>query len=52
MDKALELADYAGFPARRRASEAKGKLRGVGFSAYIEAAASPLRRWWDRSVRA
>lgn len=37
MDKALEMIDYKGFPARRKASEAKGKLRGIGFSAYIEA---------------
>jgi carbon-monoxide dehydrogenase large subunit len=37
MDKALEMIDYKGFPARRKASEAKGKLRGLGFSAYIEA---------------
>jgi carbon-monoxide dehydrogenase large subunit len=35
--KALELADYAGFGRRRQESEAKGKLRGVGFSCYIEA---------------
>ncbi|GAB4377076.1 MAG: xanthine dehydrogenase family protein molybdopterin-binding subunit [Kiloniellaceae bacterium] len=37
LDKALEMIDYKGFPARRKASEAKGKLRGIGFSAYIEA---------------
>ncbi|MPZ10224.1 MAG: molybdopterin-dependent oxidoreductase [Kiloniellaceae bacterium] len=37
MDKALEMIDYQGFPERRKASEAKGKLRGIGFSAYIEA---------------
>ncbi|MGE5767889.1 MAG: xanthine dehydrogenase family protein molybdopterin-binding subunit, partial [Bacteroidota bacterium] len=37
MDKALEMIDYKGFPARKKASEAKGKLRGIGFSAYIEA---------------
>src|SRR3546814_17233677 len=37
MDKALEMVDYQGFPARRKESEAKGKLRGIGFSAYIEA---------------
>src|SRR3546814_14403202 len=37
MDKALEMIDYQGFPARRKKSEAKGKLRGIGFSAYIEA---------------
>ena len=37
LDKALELADYKGVAARKAASAAKGKLRGVGFSAYIEA---------------
>ncbi|MEO1265392.1 MAG: xanthine dehydrogenase family protein molybdopterin-binding subunit, partial [Pseudomonadota bacterium] len=37
MDKALELADYAGFGARKSKSEAEGKLRGVGFASYIEA---------------
>ena len=37
MDKALEMIDYKGYPARKKASEAKGLLRGIGFSAYIEA---------------
>lgn len=37
LDKALEMIDYDGFAARRSASEAKGMLRGIGFSAYIEA---------------
>ncbi|QRG05681.1 xanthine dehydrogenase family protein molybdopterin-binding subunit [Xanthobacter dioxanivorans] len=37
LDKAMELADYAGFPARRAEAERRGKLRGIGFSAYIEA---------------
>jgi len=37
LDKALELADYKGLPARKAASAAKGKLRGAGFSAFIEA---------------
>ena len=37
LDRALELADYKGLGARKAASAAKGKLRGVGFSAYIEA---------------
>jgi carbon-monoxide dehydrogenase large subunit len=35
--KALALADYEGVGARKAASAAKGKLRGVGLSAYIEA---------------
>ena len=37
MDKMEEVADVAGFAARRAASEAKGKLRGFGVNAYIEA---------------
>ncbi len=37
LDKALALADYKGVGARKAASAAKGKLRGVGVSAYIEA---------------
>jgi carbon-monoxide dehydrogenase large subunit len=37
LDKALELADYKGVGARKAASAAKGLLRGIGFSAYIEA---------------
>ena len=37
MDKALKQSDYAGFPARRAASEARGRLRGIGFGCYLEA---------------
>jgi carbon-monoxide dehydrogenase large subunit len=37
MDKAKVLADVAGFAQRRAASEAQGKLRGIGYSSYIEA---------------
>ncbi|OYW51564.1 MAG: carbon monoxide dehydrogenase [Rhizobiales bacterium 12-68-15] len=37
MDKALELADYAGFPARKAEAARRGKLRGIGLSNYIEA---------------
>lgn len=37
LNRAIELADVAGFPARRAASEAKGLKRGLGYSAYIEA---------------
>ena len=36
-DKALKLADYSGFEKRKADSAAKGKLRGIGFSTYIEA---------------
>jgi aerobic carbon-monoxide dehydrogenase large subunit len=37
LDRATEMADVAGFPARRAASEARGKKRGMGHSCYIEA---------------
>ncbi len=37
MSRAQELADVAGFPARRAASAAKGLKRGLGYAAYIEA---------------
>jgi aerobic carbon-monoxide dehydrogenase large subunit len=37
MDKLEEIADIKGFAARRKASEAKGLLRGLGVNAYIEA---------------
>ncbi|MEP9378203.1 xanthine dehydrogenase family protein molybdopterin-binding subunit [Aquabacter sp. CN5-332] len=37
LDKALEIADYKGFPARKAEAERRGKLRGIGLSAYIEA---------------
>ena len=37
MTKALEMADYRGFPARKAESARRGMLRGIGFSAYIEA---------------
>jgi len=37
MDEALRMIDYANFAQRRQESEKRGKLRGIGFSAYIEA---------------
>lgn len=35
-DEALRQADWAGFAARRAASKARGKLRGLGFASFIE----------------
>jgi len=35
--RAIELADVAGFAKRREASKQNGKLRGLGYSCYIEA---------------
>jgi carbon-monoxide dehydrogenase large subunit len=36
-DAALAASDYAGFETRRKQSAAKGKLRGIGISTYVEA---------------
>ncbi|MEM6463549.1 MAG: xanthine dehydrogenase family protein molybdopterin-binding subunit [Pseudomonadota bacterium] len=37
LDAAMKAADYDGFPARKAESVARGKLRGIGLSCYIEA---------------
>ena len=37
MDQATKAADYAGFAARRAEAASRGKLRGIGVAAYIEA---------------
>jgi aerobic carbon-monoxide dehydrogenase large subunit len=37
LKKALELADYKNFAKRKREAARHGKLRGIGFSTYIEA---------------
>jgi carbon-monoxide dehydrogenase large subunit len=37
LDSALKAIDYAGFPARKEKAKKEGKLRGIGFSCYIEA---------------
>jgi carbon-monoxide dehydrogenase large subunit len=37
LQKAMEIADYQDFPQRKREAAKRGKLRGIGFSTYIEA---------------
>ena len=37
LDKALKAADVAGFAARKAEAARRGKLRGLGYSCYIEA---------------
>ncbi|WP_420393519.1 xanthine dehydrogenase family protein molybdopterin-binding subunit [Acuticoccus sp.] len=44
MDEGLDHADIAGFPERRRESEARGKLRGLGVAMCVEAAGGPYKR--------
>ncbi len=36
MEQAMKLADWSGFEKRKKASAAKGKLRGRGLATYIE----------------
>ena len=42
MDRALALADWAGFPTRRAASERAGRLRGIGLACFLEVAGGIL----------
>ncbi len=37
LKKGLQAADWDGFPARRAKAAAKGRLRGIGISTYVEA---------------
>ena len=37
LDDAMQVADVAGFPARKADAAKRGKLRGLGYSTYIEA---------------
>ena len=37
LDAALKAIDYAGFAGRKAKAKSEGKLRGIGFSCYIEA---------------
>ncbi|MDE2049628.1 MAG: xanthine dehydrogenase family protein molybdopterin-binding subunit [Gammaproteobacteria bacterium] len=37
LSRVIDLADVAGYAARKQASAAKGLLRGLGYSCYIEA---------------
>jgi len=37
LNKALEMADYAGFAERKEEAASRGNKRGIGFSCYIEA---------------
>jgi len=39
LDAALEQGDWAGYPARRAASAAQGRLRGIGLSLFVEPSA-------------
>jgi carbon-monoxide dehydrogenase large subunit len=44
MDKAIKLSDWDGFAGRRAESEARGCLRGLGISTYLESAGAVNER--------
>ncbi|MCK8783614.1 xanthine dehydrogenase family protein molybdopterin-binding subunit [Roseomonas sp. NAR14] len=44
-DRALALADWAGFPARREEASRQGKLRGIGLGYFIEASGGQPTEW-------
>lgn len=44
LDKALDVADWAGFAARRAASLENGRLRGIGIANPIEIAGGPAAK--------
>src|SRR5205807_579048 len=39
LDRAVELADWDGFKARKREAKKRGKLRGIGVGSYLEVTA-------------
>jgi carbon-monoxide dehydrogenase large subunit len=41
LDKALQIADHAGFAKRKKQSRKRGKLRGIAVGCYLEATAPP-----------
>ena len=45
LDKALALADWAGFPARRAEATRRGRLRGIGLGYFIEASGGQPSEW-------
>jgi carbon-monoxide dehydrogenase large subunit len=51
MDRALELGDWTGFPARRAEAKARGKLLGFGFANYVESSIGSPKERADLIVR-
>ncbi len=50
-DRAVTLADWAGFEARRREARARGRYRGIGLANYIEIATGAPRERAHITVR-
>ena len=52
MDAVLALADWKGFPARRRAAAKRGRLAGIGLANYVELPVGMPSEQVEVSVRA
>ncbi|MGZ5123635.1 MAG: xanthine dehydrogenase family protein molybdopterin-binding subunit [Burkholderiales bacterium] len=50
MEKALELGDWADFPARRAEARARGKCRGIGVANYVDTASGVPRERAEMTV--
>jgi carbon-monoxide dehydrogenase large subunit len=50
MEKALELGDWAGFPARRAEAKSRGKCRGIGVANYVDTASGVPRERADMTL--
>jgi aerobic carbon-monoxide dehydrogenase large subunit len=51
MQGALQLADWAGFPARRDAASREGKYAGIGVANYVEAPVGALHERVNACIR-
>jgi carbon-monoxide dehydrogenase large subunit len=50
MERALALADYKNFKARKTQSKAKGRLRGIGIANYVESPVGAAKERVDLAV--
>jgi aerobic carbon-monoxide dehydrogenase large subunit len=51
MDWAMEIADWKGFPARRREAKRRGKLLGLGLANYVESSIGAPKERTEITVR-
>jgi carbon-monoxide dehydrogenase large subunit len=51
LERALDLADWVGFPARREAARARGRLSGIGVGCYVESASGAPQERAEVTVR-
>jgi carbon-monoxide dehydrogenase large subunit len=51
MDAAMEIADWKGFPARRRDASSRGRLAGLGLANYVESSIGAPREQAQIRVR-